>query len=132
MTEYQNEIVGYSIEDGIVTFWGPDSGNIFYRNTITEQPVQTYRDYTRDGDAVTLQFVPGSELGYGVLGRSLPEENFAQVDYSLVGEARDKVVAHEMCHIRYPEWDELKVRLATDTLEPQEVLKKNISHGWNI
>ena len=125
MTEYQNDSVGYRIEDGIATFWGPDSGNIFYRNTITEQPAQTYRGYTIDGEAVTIQFVPGSELGYGILGRSLPEENFAQVDYSLVGEARDKVVAHEMCHIKYPEWSELQVREATNTLEPSEVLKKS-------
>ncbi|HLE07069.1 MAG TPA: hypothetical protein VI933_00425 [archaeon] len=125
MTEYENDSVGYSIEDGIVTFWGPDSGNIFYRNTITEQPVQTYRDYTKDGESVTIQFVPGSELGYGVLGRSLPEENFAQVDYSLIGEARELVLKHELCHIEYPDWSELRVREATDTLEPSEVLKKS-------
>jgi len=125
MTEYQNDSVGYKIEDGIATFWGPDSGNIFYRNTITEQPVQTYRDYTRDGEAVTIEFVPGSKLGYGVLGRSLTEENFAQVDYSLIGEARELVLEHELCHIEYPDWSELQVREATDTLEPSEVLKKS-------
>ncbi len=122
--EYETEINEPS------AWWGFDSGAKIYP-TIDDQRPGFYSVYSESGKSVELQFVPKTELGYGVLGRSIPERNFAQVDYSLRGEAREKVVGHELCHIDHPEWSELEVRVETDTLAPEKVLKMNYSFGEN-
>mgnify|MGYP006281053285 CR=1 FL=1 len=70
-------------------------------------------DYFPD---VQMERVNSYELGQGVLGRAFPWQNKIQIDESLYGMVEDKVIEHELEHIKNPWKSELQVRMDTDTL----------------
>ena len=62
---------------------------------------------------VVVQRVPQYILGTGVLGRAFIGQNYIEILDSLVGDAYQEVLTHEVFHIQYPEKKEMEIRQMT-------------------